>query len=241
MGAKASSMATVEPKRVGPVILLGAPGAGKGTQAKKIVEIARVPQISTGDILRANVAANTQLGQKARSIMERGELVPDHLVCDMVASRLVEADCHRGFILDGFPRTVAQAKWLDEFLGGEIFEKQGCYGLKPVVIEIAVSYNQLFKRLTGRRSCPSCGRIYNVYFQPPRTDETCDVEGAKLVTRKDDSESVIAERLKEYEKLTKPLTDYYRERGRLHVIDGEQDMDAVTAATLKALENGNRL
>jgi adenylate kinase len=240
MGAKATAMATVQPK-VGPVVLLGAPGAGKGTQAKKIVEIARVPQISTGDILRANVAANTRLGQEAKSIMERGELVPDHLVCDMVASRLVEADCHRGFILDGFPRTVAQAKWLDDFLGSEIFEKQGCYGLKPVVIEIAVSYNQLFKRLTGRRSCPSCGRIYNVYFQPPSNDDTCDVEGAKLITRKDDSESVIAERLKEYEKLTRPLTDYYRAAGRLHVIDGERDMDTVTAETLKVLENGNRL
>jgi adenylate kinase len=241
MGTKATSMATVEPKRVGPVVLLGAPGAGKGTQAKKIIEIAHVPQISTGDILRANVAASTELGKKAKSIMERGELVPDHLVCDMVASRIVEADCHKGFILDGFPRTVAQAKWLDDFLASQIFEKQGCYGLRPVVIEIAVSYNQLFKRLTGRRSCPSCGRIYNVYFQPPRTDETCDVEGAKLVTRKDDSEAVISERLKEYEKQTKPLTDYYRERGRLHVVDGEQDMDTVTAATLKVLENGNRL
>jgi len=241
MGAKATSMARVEPKRVGPVVLLGAPGAGKGTQAKKIVEVARIPQISTGDILRANVTANTELGRQAKSIMERGELVPDHLVCDMVASRLVEADCHRGFILDGFPRTVAQAKWLDEFLGGEIFEKQGCYGLKPVVIEIQVSYNQLFKRLTGRRSCPSCGRIYNVYFQPPRTDAVCDVDGTKLVTRKDDSESVIAERLKEYEKLTKPLTEYYRSMGRLHVIDGERDMETVTAETLKVLENGNRL
>jgi adenylate kinase len=240
MGAKAT-MATEKPKRVGPVVLLGAPGAGKGTQAKRIIQIAKIPQISTGDILRANVAANTELGKQAKEIMERGDLVPDHLVCDMVASRLVEADCHRGFILDGFPRTVNQAKWLDEFLGGKIFENQGCYGLQPVVIEIAVSYNQLFKRLTGRRSCPSCGRIYNVYFQPPTNNETCDVDGSKLVTRKDDSESVIAERLKEYEKLTRPLTEYYRAGGRLHVIDGEQDMETVTAETLKVLENGNRL
>jgi adenylate kinase len=241
MGAKATSMATVQPKCMGPVILLGAPGAGKGTQAKKIIETAHVPQISTGDILRANVAAGTELGKQAKAIMERGELVPDQLVCDMVASRLLEADCERGFILDGFPRTLAQARWLDEFLGSKVFENQGCYGLKPVVIEIAVSYNQLFKRLTGRRSCPSCGRIYNVYFQPPRTDEICDVDGSKLLTRKDDSESVIAERLKEYEKLTLPLTDYYRAAGRLHVVDGERDMDKVTAETLKVLENGNRL
>jgi adenylate kinase len=241
MDGQATSMVNVGPRRVGPVVLLGAPGAGKGTQAKKIIEICKVPQISTGDILRANVAAGTELGKKAKEVMDRGELVPDHMVCDMVAGRLVEADCHRGFVLDGFPRTLPQAKWLDSFLGSEVFEKQGCYGLRPVVIEIAVSYNQLFKRLTGRRSCPSCGRIYNVYFQPPRVAEICDVDGTKLVTRKDDSESVIAERLKEYEKQTLPLTEYYRSLGRLHVIDGDQDMDLVTAATLKVLEDGDRL
>jgi adenylate kinase len=223
-------------KKVGPVILLGAPGAGKGTQAKKIVELYGIPQISTGDILRANVANGTELGKQAKAIMERGDLVPDQLVCDMVADRLREADCKRGFILDGFPRTVAQAGWLDGFLSGKLFENQACAGMKPVVIEIAVGYNQLLKRLTGRRSCPACGRIYNVYFQPPRVDELCDVDGTKLITRKDDCEEAISERLKAYEKQTRPLTDYYAAKGGLVVIDGERDPETVTAEALKVIE-----
>ncbi len=226
---------------VGPIILLGAPGAGKGTQAKKIMEVYGIPQISTGDILRANVAQGTALGKQAKTIMERGDLVPDQLVCEMVADRLLQADCARGFILDGFPRTVAQAQWLDEFLSGKLFENQACARLKPVVVEIAVSYNQLFKRLTGRRSCPTCGRIYNVYFQPPRVPDTCDTDGAKLVTRKDDTEEVIAERLKAYERQTLPLVEYYRKQGRLQVLDGEKDPDTVTAETLEAIQNGHRV
>jgi adenylate kinase len=224
---------------IGPVILLGAPGAGKGTQAKKIVEVYGVPQISTGDILRENVSKGTELGKQAKAIMERGELVPDQLVCDMVAQRLLQADCERGFILDGFPRTVAQAQWLDEFLRSERFKQQKCSQLPPIVIEIAVGYNQLLQRLTGRRSCPTCGRIYNVYFQPPRVTDTCDADGAKLLTRKDDSEQVISERLKAYERQTRPLTDYYRSQGRLRVVQGEQEPDAVTAETLKAMEHGH--
>jgi adenylate kinase len=223
-------------KKVGPVILLGAPGAGKGTQAKKIVELYGIPQISTGDILRANVANGTELGKQAKAIMERGDLVPDQLVCDMVANRLQEADCARGFILDGFPRTVAQAEWLDGFLSGKLFAKQGCAGMQPLVIEIAVGYDQLMKRLTGRRTCPACGRIYNVYFQPPRVDEVCDVDGNKLITRKDDCEETISERLKAYEKQTKPLTEYYKAKGGLVVIDGEREMETVTAEALKVFE-----
>ncbi len=226
---------------VGPVILLGAPGAGKGTQAKKIMELYGIPQISTGDILRENVARATGLGKQAKAIMERGELVPDKLVCDMVAERLLRDDCDHGFILDGFPRTVAQAEWLDAFLSGKLFENQACAKLKPIVIEIAVGYNQLLRRLTGRRSCPTCGRIYNVYFQPPRVPDTCDADGAKLLTRKDDSEEVISERLKAYERQTLPLTDYYRAQGRLQVIDGDRDPDTVTAETLKAIEHGHSL
>jgi len=226
---------------VGPVILLGPPGAGKGTQAKRIAESYGVPQISTGDILRANVAAGTDLGRKAKAIIERGELVPDSLVCDMVSARLVEPDSARGFILDGFPRTVAQAEWLDSFLESKVFENQPCSKLRPIVIDFAVDYNSLLRRLTGRRSCPTCGRIYNVYYQPPRVDETCDVDGTKLVTRKDDDEQVVSERLKEYERKTLPLIDYYRAKGRLRVIDGDRDMDAVTRDTLELLSNGNRL
>ena len=224
---------------IGPVILMGAPGAGKGTQAKKVVEAFGIPQISTGDILRENVAQGTSLGKQARSIMERGELVPDQLVCDMVAQRLLQTDCARGFVLDGFPRTVAQAQWLDGFLQSEAFKLQPCSSLPPVVVEIAVGYNQLFKRLTGRRSCPACGRIYNVYFQPPRLPDRCDVDGSPLAIRKDDSEEVIAERLKAYERQTLPLVEYYKAQGRLRVLDGEKDPDAVTQETLKAIEDGH--
>jgi adenylate kinase len=226
---------------IGPLILLGPPGAGKGTQAKKIAEVFSIPQISTGDILRANVAAGTELGKKAKAIMESGELVPDSVVCDMVAARLVEADCARGFILDGFPRTVAQAEWLDAYLEGNVFKNQQCSGMPAIVIEYAVDYNSLLRRLTGRRSCPTCGRIYNVYFQPPRVADTCDVDGSKLVLRKDDDEKVVSERLKEYERKTLPLTEYYKAKGRLRVIDGDRGMDAVTNDTLDILEHGNRL
>lgn len=231
----------VKSKNIGPLILLGPPGAGKGTQAKRIAETYGIPQISTGDILRANVAAGTELGKQAKVIMERGELVPDSLVCDMVASRLMEADCARGFILDGFPRTVAQAEWLDGFLESKQFQSQPCASVPPIVIDFAVDYNSLLRRLTGRRSCPTCGRIYNIYFQPPKVADTCDVEGSKLALRKDDDEKVVSERLKEYERKTLPLAEYYRAKGRLKVVDGDRDMDVVTADALQVLEHGNRL
>ncbi len=225
---------------IGPLILLGPPGAGKGTQAKKIAETYGIPQISTGDILRANVAAGTELGNQAKAIMERGELVPDSLVCDMVASRLMESDCARGFILDGFPRTVTQAEWLDAFLEGKVFEKQPCSKVPPIVVDFVVDYNSLLRRLTGRRSCPTCGRIYNIHFQPPQVAGICDVDGAKLATRKDDDEKVVSERLKEYERKTLPLAHYYRSKGRLKAVDGDRDMDVVAAEALDIL-NGNRL
>jgi adenylate kinase len=236
-----ATAADAKTTNIGPVILLGPPGAGKGTQAKKIAETYGVPQISTGDILRANVAAGTDLGMQARVIMESGDLVPDSLVCDMVASRLMENDCGRGFILDGFPRTVAQAEWLDAFLEGKVFEKQACSKVPPIVIDFAVDYNHLLRRLTGRRSCPTCGRIYNIHFQPPKVADTCDVDGSKLATRKDDDEKVVSERLREYERKTLPLVEYYRAKGRLKVVDGDRDMDAVTADALQILEHGNRL
>ena len=235
-----AATADAKVKNIGPLILLGPPGAGKGTQAKKIAETFGIPQISTGDILRANVAAGTELGKQAKAIMERGELVPDTLVCDMVASRLMEADCARGFILDGFPRTVAQAEWLDAFLEGKVFEKQPCSKVPPIVVDFVVDYNSLLRRLTGRRSCPTCGRIYNIHFQPSKVAGICDVDGAKLVTRKDDDEKVVSERLKEYERKTLPLAHYYRSKGRLKAVDGDRDMDVVAAEALEIL-NGNRL
>jgi adenylate kinase len=223
----------------GPIILLGAPGAGKGTQARKIAERYGIPQISTGDLLRENVSRGTDLGKKAKEFMDRGDLVADHLVCDMVAERLRNEDCTRGFILDGFPRTVAQAEWLDGLLRGEFFVKR-C-AKQPVVVNVTVGYNQLLRRLTGRRSCPSCGRIYNVYFQPPRVPETCDLDGSRLVTRKDDQEDVIGERLKAYEQQTLPLTDYYRHSGRLREINGDQEPEKVTLEAFSAIEHGNRV
>jgi adenylate kinase len=187
----------------GPIILLGPPAAGKGTQAKLISETFGIPQISTGDILRANVAQKTELGLKAKAIMGRGDLVPDELVCDMVASRLREADCARGFILDGFPRTVRQAEWLDaqlekmrEAKKGDECAQAACAA--PVVIRLVVDYNILLQRITGRRSCPTCGRVYNVYFQPPKVQGICDVDGTPLMTRPDDEEDVFKERMKAY-------------------------------------------
>lgn len=241
MEAKTSSAAERGTEYIGPVLLLGAPGAGKGTQSKKIVEIFGVPQISTGDLLRANVSQGTHLGMQAKVIMERGDLVPDELVCNMVAERLVAPDCARGFVLDGFPRTLAQAQWLDAFLSRPAYQNLGYSRISPVVIEIAVGYNQLLQRLTGRRTCPTCGRIYNVFFQPPRVAETCDVDGSRLLTRKDDSEDVIGERLRAYERQTRPLTKYYQSKGQLRVIDGERDPEAVTQDTLKAIGHGDRL
>jgi len=225
---------------VGPVILLGAPGAGKGTQAKTIVERFAIPQISTGDLLRDHRDRGTELGMKAKAIMDSGGLVPDDLVNNMVAERLARPDTARGFILDGYPRTVAQAQWLDGYLADKRFENQGDRKLAPVVISIQVSYNQLLRRLTGRRSCPTCGRIYNAYFQPPRVADLCDVDGAKLLTRRDDCEEVISERLKAYERQTLPLADFYRAKGQLVEINGDRDMNAVTADVLKVID-GHRL
>ncbi len=236
------SMNDPKTRFVGALILLGSPGAGKGTQSKIISTEYEIPQLSTGDLLRENVSRGSELGKKAKAVMDRGELVPDALVQDMLAKRILEGgDTHRGFILDGFPRTLAQAEWLDRFLEAWTAEVNPGHSVPPVVINVAVGYNQLLRRLTGRRSCPSCGRIYNVYFQPPRIADLCDVDGSNLVTRRDDCEDVISERLKAYERLTKPLTDYYREKGTLHEVDGEQDMDTVTASALKIVENGDRL
>jgi adenylate kinase len=243
MGTQETEVAEVRNTRealIGPVILFGPPGAGKGTQAKFIVDHFAIPQISTGDLLRENVAKGTELGVKAKQIMNRGDLVPDELVCDMVAVRLTAEDCRRGFILDGFPRTVAQARWLDTYLESKVFDILKEHRA-PVVVSIVVGYNILLQRLTGRRSCPTCGRIYNVHFQPPQKPDTCDVDGTQLVTRKDDCESVISERLKAYEQQTLPLAAYYRAQGRLREIDGDRQVDVVAAEALRAIEHGDHL
>jgi adenylate kinase len=216
---------------VGPIILLGAPGAGKGTQAKLIATRYGIPQISTGDILRANVSRGTELGLKADPIMKAGKLVPDELMLAMIADRLRQPDTERGFILDGFPRTARQAEWLDQYLVGQSPARRA-----PVVMDIKVGYNQLLRRLTGRRSCPVDGKIYNIYFQPPKEEGVCDSCGAPLVQRKDDGEEVISKRLQEYEAQTLPLVDYYRRQGRLHEVNGELAPEQVTEDALAVIE-----
>ena len=229
---------------VGPIIMLGAPGAGKGTQAKLIAAAYAIPQISTGDLFRENVANGTELGLKVRAILDRGDLVSDDLVDGMVAERLSKPDVHRGFILDGFPRTVGQAEWFDGYLKS----RRGGNGtaapfsaISPIVVQIVVEYNQLLQRITGRRSCPTCGRIYNVHFQPPKVEGICDVDGGRLVVRPDDTEAVVAERLKAYERQTLPLVAYYQAKGQLVDVDGNQAVESVAAQALSAIENGNRL
>jgi adenylate kinase len=229
---------------VGPIIVMGAPGAGKGTQAKLIAAAYGIPQISTGDLFRENVARGTELGAKVKALIARGELVPDSLVNDMVADRLRKPDCNRGFILDGFPRTVGQAEWLDGYLksrqaGDGAAAPFGA--IPPIVVQIVVEYNQLLQRITGRRTCPTCGRIYNVHFQPPKVEGVCDVDGGRLVVRPDDTEQVVAERLKAYEKQTLPVADYYRAKGLLVDVDGNRAVEAVAAQAFSAIEHVDRL
>jgi adenylate kinase len=231
-------MAQETSRVVGPVVLLGPPGAGKGTQAKRIMEHYGIPQVSTGDLLRQNVALGTELGMAAKAVMARGELVSDDLVCGMVRQRLMLPDCQRGYILDGFPRTAAQAGWLDALLDHELFDKSRPTRAWPIVIRLAVDYNQLLLRITGRRSCPTCGRIYNVHFQPPRVDEICDLaHGTKLETRNDDRLEVIQPRLAAYQEQTRPVADYYQRTGRLISVNGDLPMDDVTDQIYRIIED----
>jgi adenylate kinase len=223
---------------VGPVVLLGPPGAGKGTQAKRIMEHYRIPQVSTGDLLRENVVQGTELGQAAKAVMARGELVSDDLVCNMVRERLLQADCKRGYILDGFPRTAAQAGWLDALLEHEIFDNPRATRAWPIVIRLDVDYNQLLLRITGRRSCPTCGRIYNVHLQPAQVDEVCDeIHRTKLVARNDDRLEVIQPRVTAYQEQTRPVADYYQRTGRLITVNGDQPVDEVTRQIFQILED----
>ncbi|MDR3735476.1 MAG: nucleoside monophosphate kinase [Acidobacteriaceae bacterium] len=234
-GQSAASTTSFTP---GPVLLLGAPGVGKGTQAKALVEIWKVPQISTGDILRAikndPIKAQTPVGRVAKELMEQGLLVPDELVNDLVALRLQEPDTTRGFILDGFPRTLGQAEWLD----GHLASSLGTDGQKrpPVVaLSVNVGYNQLLRRITGRRNCPVCKSIYNVYTHPPVIEGICDREGAILEQRTDDTEAIFAERMRTYQAQTAPVIDHYRALGRFEELDGELAVEDVTAHILSAL------
>lgn len=214
----------------GPILLLGAPGVGKGTQARALVAAWGIPQISTGDLLRANVSQGTALGREAKSVLDRGELVSDELVTEMVAERLTHPDTQAGYILDGFPRTLGQAAWVDSYLNG----KSGV-SLPVVAVSIEVGYNQLLRRITGRRTCPTCKSIYNMYLQPPRADEICDLDGTPLVRRSDDTEAVFEERMRAYEAQTAPVVEHYRALGRFERVDGEHSVETVTAAVIEAV------
>lgn len=214
----------------GPILLMGAPGAGKGTQAKELVKLWDIPQISTGDLLRANVAQGTELGKIAREIMGRGELVPDSLVNEMVAVRLQQPDTTRGYILDGFPRTLNQAGWLDGRLAAQP------QSLPVVAVSIHVDYNQLLRRITGRRNCPACQTIYNVYLNPPKISGVCDMEGAALVQRADDTEQAFAERMRVYAAQTAPVVEHYRQQGRFAEVDGDRAIDIVASGIIAAVE-----
>jgi adenylate kinase len=234
--APAVSADTSSRRTTGPIVLLGAPGAGKGTQAKLIAAHFGVPQISTGDLLRDHVRRNTPLGQKAQAIMARGELVPDQLVCDMVADRLAQPDCAQGFILDGFPRTVAQAQWLDGQLQGGLLRGKPAEKVPLLVIDIAIDHALLLQRLTARRTCPQCGSIYNLLSNPPRNPGVCDLDGTALITRKDDQEEVIAQRLETYEELTLPLTSYYQQHGSLRRVHGAGGVEQIAQEIRNLLE-----
>jgi adenylate kinase len=216
------------------LVLLGPPGAGKGTQATRIVDRFAIPQLSTGDMLREAVAEGTASGLRVKHIMDRGELVPDDVVVSVIAGRIDHSDAANGFILDGFPRTVNQAEWLDQYLASRSFAGRT---MAPVVVNIKVGYNQLLQRLTGRRSCPVDGRIYNIYFQPPQKEGVCDSCGAPLVHRKDDQEEVISKRLREYEAKSLPLVEYYRRQGRLREVNGELSTEEVTANLFSLIED----
>ncbi len=211
----------------GPVLLLGAPGVGKGTQAQVLMSEFDIPQISTGDLLRQNRREQTSLGLMADELMRQGQLVPDDIVNSMVAARLAAADCGRGYILDGFPRTLAQADWLDKHLGAS--------SLPVIAVSINVGYDQLLQRITGRRTCSACKHIYNVFSNPPKVAGLCDHDGAALEQRADDTEAVFAERMKTFDAQTAPVIEHYRAQGRFEEVDGERPVVQVTADIEAAL------
>lgn len=212
------------------IVLLGAPGSGKGTQAKKLVEKYGIPQISTGDLLRDAVKQGTPLGQRAKAAMDAGQLVSDDIVLGMIKDRLSKPDANKGFILDGFPRNLPQAEALDKMLAS-----MG----KPLQagVLIDVDFDVLMKRLTGRRTCKSCGQMYNVHFQPPRMPGRCDKCGGDLMQRDDDVESTISNRLRVYESQTAPLIDYYRRQGKVRSVQGVGQVDAIFAALQRIVES----
>lgn len=210
------------------IILLGPPGAGKGTQAAGIVDKYKIPHISTGDIFRKNIKEETELGKKAKEYMDKGLLVPDELTVGLVTSRISEPDCANGFMLDGFPRNVSQAKHLDVFLKETNIKLDN-------VINIEVDKNILVERAVGRRICKSCGATYHVEFNPPKTEGVCNVCGGELYQRQDDTEETVSKRIQVYLDETKPLADYYANEGIISNINGQQSIDKVFEDIVNAL------
>ena len=208
------------------LILLGAPGAGKGTQAEVICDKLGVPTISTGNISREALSKGTEMGIKAKSFIDAGQLVPDEVVIGIIKERLAKDDCKNGFILDGFPRTIPQAEALDAM--GVVIDK---------VIDIEVPDDKIVQRLSGRRVCADCGASYHLEYKKPEKEGICNVCGGKLVQRKDDHPDTVLDRLKVYHEQTEPLKDYYSKAGLLKVVEGQEEVAATTALTLKALED----
>ena len=211
------------------IVLLGAPGSGKGTQAKLLLEKYKIPQVSTGDLLRAAVSQGTELGKKAKAVMDRGELVPDDIVLGMIQERLAAPDARTGFILDGFPRNIPQAQALDALLARLA---------QPLQLSLLIDVDQevLLKRLTGRRTCVACGQMYNVYFSPPEIAGKCDKCGSPLQQRSDDNESTIRNRLQIYEAQTAPLVAYYKAQGKLRTVRGVGSINEIFKAVSDIVE-----
>ena len=211
------------------IIMLGAPGAGKGTQAKQIAAKFGIPHISTGDIFRANIKNGTELGKKAKAYMDQGALVPDELTCDLVMDRISQPDAQKGYVLDGFPRTIPQAEALTKALEarGENIE---------YAIDIEVPDENIVKRMGGRRACTGCGATYHVVYNAPSVEGICDACGKELILRDDDKPETVANRLKVYHEQTQPLIDYYQKQGVLKEIDGTKDIDVIFNDIVRVLE-----
>ena len=208
------------------IIMLGAPGAGKGTQAKMISEKYGIPHISTGDIFRANIKNGTELGKKAKSYMDQGLLVPDELVVDLVVDRVQKEDCKEGYILDGFPRTIPQAEALDAALGEDKID---------YALDIEVPDDHIIKRMSGRRACVGCGATYHLIYNPTKTEGVCDESSKKLILRDDDKPETVQKRLDVYHEQTQPLIDYYKKAGCLVEMDGTLDINVVFENVVKIL------
>lgn len=216
------------------IIMLGAPGAGKGSQASRIAKEYQLPHISTGDIFRANLKEETELGKRAKSFMDKGELVPDDITIAMLLDRIHKEDCKKGYILDGFPRTIPQAEALKEALAKKD-EKI------DLALDVEASDELIIKRMAGRRTCPACGAIYHIVTLPPKTEGICDRCGADLIQRKDDNEETVKNRLKIYHEVTEPLISYYKKEGILEEIDGAEELDKVFEKVKRIIHERSRI